>query len=365
MLDTWSDDRIVAHALAFESALAEAQAKHGVIAREIARSITDCCATSRIDPAAWADEAALAGTLAIPLVRFIRNAVPDAAKPSVHRGATSQDVADSVMMMQVREGARLITRDASRVMTALSSKAREHAATPTMGRTLLQDALPIALGLRIAQWHAGIAQARDMFADAVETHAVLQLGGPVGTRAAQGGNGAAIADDMAARLGLRAAPPWHARRNGPASIAASLAMLIGAVGKMARDVALMSQNAIGEAREPAVEGRGGSSAMAHKRNPTGCQTALSAAGRAPGLAATMLGGLSAELERGLGGWQAEAPVMAELFLLAAGALSAMADVAEGLEIDCSALAGFVPEGPVDLGESAKLIEALLTPGKEN
>jgi 3-carboxy-cis,cis-muconate cycloisomerase len=167
----------------------------------------------------------------------------------------------------------------------------------------------------------------------------------------------AVAARLAEALGL-ACPllPWQSRREGVAGLGAALAILTGAVGKIARDVSLMAQGEVAEAFEPKVEGRGGSSAMAHKRNPTGCQVALSAALRAPGLAATLMSALPQEHERGLGGWQAEGPVLAELFLLAHGALVAMAPVAEGLEIDTQAMAANLAAAEVgqDTGESAAL-----------
>ena len=179
-------------------------------------------------------------------------------------------------------------------------------------------------------------------------------------RAGLGGKGGAVAARLAAALDLPDAAPWHARRGGIAGTATALAIVVGALGKMARDVSLLAQNGIGEACEPAIPGRGGSSAMAHKRNPTGCQIALSAALRAPGLVAGILAGLPAEQERGLGGWQAEGPAVAELFLLAAGAAEAMATVAEGLEIDEAAIARNLAAAGVgtDIGESAALVELL-------
>jgi len=130
---------------------------------------------------------------------------------------------------------------------------------------------------------------------------------------------------------------------------------------MARDISLLSQNAIDEVREPAKPGRGGSSVMAHKRNPTGCQIALAATYRAPGLAAGILAGLPAEQERGLGGWQAEMPALADLFLIAGGSAQAMAEVAEGLEVDQAAISRNLAAASVgrDLGESVALIKALL------
>jgi 3-carboxy-cis,cis-muconate cycloisomerase len=138
------------------------------------------------------------------------------------------------------------------------------------------------------------------------------------------------------------------------------------IGKMARDVALLAQNSISEVREPAMDGRGGSSAMPHKRNPAGCQLALSAAIRAPGLVASILSGLPQELERGLGGWQAEGPVLAELFMLAAGSAEAMASAAEGLETDVDAMARNLAEAGVgeDAGEAAAIVAAILEDFRE-
>ena len=362
MLAVFSDHTTIAHALAFESALAMAQAGTGVIPPDIAQAIADACATLVIDHAELADEAALAGTLAIPLVARLRAAVGGEAAAAVHKGATSQDVADTVLMMQARAAADLVRADLARATVALAGLAARHAETPAIGRTLLQDALPVAFGLRIAHWMAGIDDAARRLRRDVADHALLQLGGAAGSCAGLNGTGEVVAADMARALGLGAGPPWHARRIGVAAIGTSLAIAIGALGKMARDVALLSQNAVGEAREPAVAGRGGSSAMAHKRNPTGCQVALSAATRAPGLAASLLGGLPQEEERGLGGWQAETPVLTDLFLLAAGSAAAMADIAEGLEIDAPAIARNLAAAGIgsDIGDSAAIVRALIT-----
>jgi 3-carboxy-cis,cis-muconate cycloisomerase len=167
---------------------------------------------------------------------------------------------------------------------------------------------------------------------------------------------------MAAALGLSdPAAPWHARRDGVAGLGTALAILTGALGKIARDIALMAQGEVGEAFEPRVAGRGGSSAMAHKRNPTGCQVALSAAARAPGLAATLIATLPGEHERGLGGWQAEGAVLAELFLLAHGSLAALGPVIAGLELDAAAMARNLEAASVgeDPGEAAAVVATVL------
>lgn len=361
MLETFSDRVTIGHALAFEVALAQAEAAEGVIAHDAATAICEACSAIAIDPAELAEEAALAGTLAIPLVERLRAAIPAHAATALHKGATSQDIADTVLMMQAVAAAKHLAADLSRICAALYDAAERYAGTAAVGRTLLQDALPIGFGLRLAQTAAGIDDAAGRLSAEVSANARIQFGGAAGTRAGLDGKGAAIAARMAGALGLDPKVPWHARRIGVAAIATALGLVIGALGKLARDISLLAQNAVGEAREPAIRGRGGSSAMAHKRNPTGCQVALSAAIRAPGLVAGILSGLPQEEERGLGGWQAEGPALAELFLLAAGAAQAMMIVAEGLDIDEAAIARNLKAAGLgtDIGESAAIVAALL------
>ncbi|WP_317152116.1 lyase family protein [Sphingopyxis indica] len=362
MIEIFSDRATIRHALAFERALSRATAAEGLIAMETAEAISAASSAHEIDPTELAEEATLAGTLAIPLVKRLRASLSGDAAEALHRGATSQDIADTVLMRQCVAGTQLLLGDARRVCTALYEVAERHAGTPAIGRTLLQDAAPVGFGLRLSQAAAGIDSAARRLHAEVAANAKIQLGGAAGTRAGLDGKGAAIAARMADDLGLAAGAPWHARREGVVGIAAAIGILIGALGKFARDVSLLAQNAVGEAREPAIAGRGGSSAMAHKRNPAGCQVALSAATRAPGLVAAMLGGLPQEEERGLGGWQAEAPALADLFLLAAGCASAMATVAEGLEIDKAAVARNLKAAGVgtDIGESVAIVAEILT-----
>ncbi|TMQ06675.1 MAG: 3-carboxy-cis,cis-muconate cycloisomerase, partial [Deltaproteobacteria bacterium] len=173
----------------------------------------------------------------------------------------------------------------------------------------------------------------------------LALGGPVGTLSALGAAGPGVRQALAARLGLAPAPAWHSRRDAIVGLGAALGIAIGAIGKLARDVALLMQPEIAEVAEPVIPGRGGSSVMSHKRNPTGCQVAMSAAIRAPGLVASLLAGLPQELERGLGGWQAEPPLIADLFALAHGAAQAMRVVVDGLEVDTTAIEAHAATAP--------------------
>lgn len=332
MLACFDDDALVRAALRFERALAEVQAAQGLISGAAAAAIAAAC--EGFDATGLAEEAAHAGTLAIALVARLR-ARAGAYGEAVHRGATSQDVADTALVLQVQAARPLLDDELAKVSEALALLARAYAAVPVMARTLLMPAQVTTLGARAATWLAVIEAARArLFRERLDT---VQLGGAVGTLAALGAAGPAVRAALAARLDLADGPAWHGQRDAVAGLGAALGIAIGALGKLARDVALGM--ALGELAEPAIAGRGGSSAMPGKRNPLGCQVALSAAIRAPGLVASLLGGMPQELERGLGGWQAEAPVLGELFALAHGAARAMRVVAEGLEVRPASVEG--------------------------
>ncbi|HXS05947.1 MAG TPA: 3-carboxy-cis,cis-muconate cycloisomerase [Rhizomicrobium sp.] len=363
MLEIFSDAALVKHALAFEAALAEAEAAEGLLTADEAARIAIACAQLPLDTETLALEVKHAGTLAIPLVHHLRRSLgDDALAAKIHRGATSQDVADTGLMLQAKAGAAVIARELARLQAALALLAERMAAVPMAGRTLLQNALPITFGLKAVQWLAAIDDAAARLAWEAGQASLLQFGGAAGTRAGLDGKGAAIAAYMAKKLGL-ASPllPWHARRGHIAGLASVLAIVTGASAKIARDISLLAQNEIGEAFEPRTEGRGGSSAMAHKRNPAGCQIILSAAARAPGLAATIIAALPQEQERGLGGWQAEAPVLADLFIVTHGAVAALAPMIEGLEVDGARMAENLKAANIgsDIGESEALVRAAL------
>lgn len=367
MLAVFSDESLIRAALSFEAELARAGAANGVVPAAAAEAIARVCQRYAPDPQALAQAAAHAGTLAIPLVAGLREAVkaeaPDAAA-LVHKGATSQDLADTALVLQSRAALALVERDAARLTDALAGLARRHAATPMIGRTLLQPALPTTFGLKAADWRSGVEAALARVRREAENALTLQLGGPVGTLSGLDGKGIEVRETLAARLDLKAPPlPWHARREAVAGLAGALAILTGAAGKIARDVSLMAQGEVGEAFEPRVEGRGGSSAMAHKRNPTSCQVALTAALRTPHLAATILSGLPQEHERGLGGWQADLPVLAELFQLTHGAVAAMAAAASGLEVRPEAMRRNLEAAGLglDTAEAESLVRHALEP----
>lgn len=337
MLQIFSDHGCVQRMLDFESALARAEARHGVIPTNALAAIEAGCHAALIDLDGLTQAAAAAGNLAIPLVKQLTEGVakadPEAAK-YVHWGATSQDVIDTGMVLQLRDALTLIDAKLALLADGLARLADTHRATIMVGRTWMQHALPITFGLKAAGWLDAVLRHRERLQQHRARLLVLQFGGASGTLASLGAQGLAVAATLAAELEL-ALPdmPWHTQRDRVAETAATLGLLTGSLGKMARDISLLSQTDIGELAEPAAAGRGGSSSMPHKRNPVGCAVALAAALRVPGLVATALSGMVQENERALGGWQAEWDVLPQIVQLCAGALHQMRQVVDGLNVD--------------------------------
>jgi 3-carboxy-cis,cis-muconate cycloisomerase len=333
-----ADRAVIGRMLAFEAALARAEAAEGVIPRTAVHAIKSACNPGRFDPVTLGKAAGLAGNPAIPFVKALTAEVAkrnrDAAR-YVHWGATSQDVIDTAAVIAIGESVELLDRDLKRAIKAFARLAQKYRKTPLAARTWLQQALPTTFGLKLARWAALVARARENLHAAAAKAAVLQFGGAAGTLAALGKKGAKVAKRLAEELDLVLDAPWHAERDRIAGAASAAGILIGAGGKIARDISLLMQTEIGEVFEPAGHGRGGSSTMPHKRNPVACAQILAAANLAPGLVASLLSGMVQEQERALGGWQAEWIAIPQLFLLASGVASRLAEIAEGMEIDAA------------------------------
>jgi 3-carboxy-cis,cis-muconate cycloisomerase len=364
MLAVFGDEALLRGALAFERELARAGAITGFLTEDEATAIANACKKPP-EVETLARAAAHAGTLAIPLVVELRNrlaSVPSAAA-KVHFGATSQDVADTALMLQANAGLELICRDADILLTTLAALAERYADQPMLGRTLLQPARPITFGLKVAGWLLSLDTSLRRLLSEANDALLLQLGGAAGTLDQFGEEAPRVIAQMATALGLSPPiAPWHARRENIAGLGGALAILTGALGKMALDIALLSQSEIAEMFEPQIPGRGGSSAMAHKRNPTACQIARSAALHAPHLAAALFSALPQEHERGLGGWQIEGAVLSDLFCVTHGALSAMRNAAEaGFEIRVDRMESNLAAANVgqDIGVSPHLVAQAL------
>ena len=320
-----------------EAALAEAEAATGVVPAACVAPIRAAADADLYDRAQIAEEAAAAGNAVIPVVRHLTARVaaadPDAAR-YVHWGATSQDILDTGLVLQLRAAVPAIAGHLRRAERAAAGLARRYAGATMPGRTWLQQATPITFGLKAAGWTDALGRTRRQVETALDRALVLQLGGAAGTLAALGTQGLAVTDALAARLDLQAAAtPWHANRDRFAHVACALGVASGAAGKIARDLSLLAQTEVGEVAEGAAPGRGGSSTMPQKRNPVSASVALAAAGRTPGLVATLLGAMVQEHERGLGGWQVEWDVLPELVLVTAGGTRATAVAIETLSVD--------------------------------
>ncbi|MEU4306361.1 3-carboxy-cis,cis-muconate cycloisomerase [Streptomyces rochei] len=329
-----TDDRALVRALLdAEAALTRAQAGLGLAPEEAARAVTEAADPARFDASSLAERARGGGNPVIPLVADLTKAVGEEHGPYVHRGATSQDILDSALMLVAARTLEPLLADLGRTERALARLAAEHRDTAMPGRTLTQHAVPTTFGLKAAGWRALVLDARDRTA-AVRSALPAQLGGAAGTLAAFGAYGApdplALPAAYARELGL-CAPllPWHTLRTPVADLAGCLAFAAAALGKIAADVLTLSRTEIGELAEGSG---GGSSAMPHKANPVRSTLIAAAARRAPQLAATLYGSLAAEDERPAGAWHAEWEPLRDLLRLTGGAARDAAELTEGLQV---------------------------------
>lgn len=339
MMLTLTDTGQLQTVLDVEVALAEAEAEAGVIPSSCVPHIRAAARVELYDVAAIVADAAQAGNIAIPLIeRFTaRVAVLDADSAGyVHKGATSQDVIDTALVLQLREAIPVVLRHLDRAMVAAADHARRHIDSPMPGRTWLQQATPTTFGLKAAGWLDIVARSRARLTDTLDRALVLQLGGASGTLASLGNDGPVVAEALGRRLGLQVPDiPWHTHRDRLADLACALGVTCGSLGKIGRDLALLAQTEVGEAFEPSAPGRGGSSSMPHKRNPVFAVVAIAASVRAPGLVSTMLAAMPQEHERGIGGWQSEWQTLPALVDVTTGAAEAIATALTGLTIDVS------------------------------
>jgi len=335
--ETFSDRARVQRMLDFEAALARAEARVEVIPRAASVAIEKKCRAELIDLSSLAESAALAGNLAIPLVKQLTALVARDDKESarfVHWGATSQDAIDTGFILQLQEALDLICKDLSRLSNTSAELTSKFRTTPLAARTWMQHALPTTFGFKTAGWLDALNRHRRRFSEMQRRTGVLQFGGAVGTLAALRGKGLDVAQALAQELHLGLPDiSWHSHRDRVAEVATTFGLLTGTLGKIARDISLHAQTEVAELSEPAAAGRGGSSTMPHKRNPVTAAVVLSAAARVPALVSTLLSAMVQEDERGLGGWHAEWESLPEIIMLSGGALHHLAETLPGLAID--------------------------------
>ena len=357
MREVFCDQGRVQAMLDFEAALARAQAQVGLIPQTAVAPIESACLAAHYDFVALGEAIATAGNSAIPLVKALGKqiAASDAeAERYVHLGATSQDVMDTGLVLQLRRALHLIDSDLAQLGDTLAAQAQRYVATPLAGRTWLQHATPVTLGMKIAGWLGAVSRSRQRLQQLKPRLLVLQFGGASGTLAALGQHAMPVAEALAAELQLTVPDqPWHTQRDRLVEFGSVLGLIAGSLGKLGRDISLLMQTEAGEVFEPAAPGKGGSSTMPHKRNPVGAAVLISAATRVPGLLSTLFSAMPQEHERSLGLWHAEWETLPEICCLVSGSLKQALLVTQGLEVDAERMAH-----NLDLTQGLVLAEAV-------
>jgi 3-carboxy-cis,cis-muconate cycloisomerase len=329
--------------LDFEAALARAEARCGVIPEAAVEPIEAACKAELYDLDALAQAISTSGNSAIPLAKALGKRVAERdveAERYAHLGATSQDAMDTGLVLQIRRAIALLEQDLTSLGNMLADQAERHAETPMSGRTWLQHATPVTLGMKIASWLGPITRHRQRLQEIRPRLLSLQFGGASGSLAALGAQAWPVSEALATELNLELPEqPWHTQRDRLVEFGALLGMLAGSMGKLGRDLSLLMQTDVGEVFEPSAPGKGGSSTMPHKRNPVGCAVMIAAATRAPGLVSTLLSAMPQEHERSLGLWHAEWEVLPELCCLVSGSLQQALIAVAGLEVDRDRMLG--------------------------
>jgi 3-carboxy-cis,cis-muconate cycloisomerase len=328
MTSLFSTEARIRKMLDFESALAQAEEEVGIVPRDTAATIARVCEELVLDPERVLVEGWEAGTPVMVVVDEIRQRAGEEAAPWVHFGSTTQDVVDTVLMLQLKEGIRLLRADLAVIALQLRDLVVVHRFTPMMGRTLLQKAEPTSFGWRAAQWLAAVAHHIEEI-ETIRTPAV-QLGGPVGNLAALGDKAVAVMEGLARRLNLSVPiSSWHTDRSPITEVLSLLVRISSSMAKVGVDLALLSQTEIGEVRTRP----GGSSSMPHKQNPIDPVQAMAAAQMSTAIAQSIIGGPPHHLDRAAGGWHAELLAIPMVFHTTAAAVSAVVRCLQSLQID--------------------------------
>ena len=339
-----------------EAALARAEARLGLIPPPVAEAITKAARVENLRIESIAEGTREAGVPILALVSELGRAAGEEAARYIHLGATTQDILDTALVLQMRRALAYLRRDLVTLAHGLAKHATEYRDTPMAGRTHLQQAVPITFGLKCAVWASPLAAHVERLDQAVRRVLVVQFGGAAGTLASLGANGVAVAEALAHELGLGVPDlPWHVARDTVAEIVALLGLICGSLSKFALDVTLLMQTEVAEVFEPRAPGRGGSSTMPQKRNPVAAEYIIAATRGVHALVPLMLTAMAQDHERATGPWQSETLVLPQCFVLCAGALAHARVIAEGMTIDAARM-----RRNLDLGAGLIMAEAVAT-----
>ena len=337
VMDLFDDSAMIQSMLDVECALAYVLAELKICKQSHSKSIAKKCKVSNFDLSRLAEEAAAHGTVVVPLVKdltkLVKSLDPEAST-YVHYGITSQDVIDTAMVLQLVKAFEHIKLDVLLVRGSLERLSKQNKATLMLGRTLMQPSAPITFAQKVNGWLFAINNDWKRLEKEANLAFSIQMGGAVGNLSAFGKNANNLRELCAKKLKLQnSGNSWHVYRNNLVSYCSAVAMLIGSLGKIAKDVSLLMQPEVGEVKLTQSVQKGSSSAMPHKKNPVGCLVALASVSRVSGLMSTLFSALPHEHERALGGWQQEWMSVPQIMEIAAGSAKAMSETCKILSPD--------------------------------
>ena len=355
MRQVWSDENRTSKYIDVERALAIVQARLKLIPQEAADEIVSHCHLEQIDMARLRQQTERIGYPILGVVTQINQLCRDKLGEYVHWGATTQDITDTATVLQIREALAIVERELAAISAAMAKLAKEHRDTPVIGRSNLQQAIPVTFGYKIAGLLSAIERHRKRLAQLKERVLVVEFAGAAGTLASLQTGAMETQAGLAAELGLKQPViAWHTIRDNIAEVGAFLGLVGGTLGKLSMDVKLMMQTEVGEVYEPYHHGRGSSSTMPQKRNPISSCYIHAAISVVRQHAAALMDAMVADHERSTGPWEIEWIVLPEAFCLMAGALKQSRFVLEGLQVDAQAM-----RSNIDMTEGLVMSEAVM------
>lgn len=338
MRAVWSDENRTRKYLDVERALARVQGRLGLIPQEAADEIVSHCELEQIDMARLRQQTERIGYPILGVVTQVNQLCRDKLGEYVHWGATTQDITDTATVLQIREALVLVDDELAAIAQALATLAREHRLTPIIGRSNLQQAIPVTFGYKMAGLLSAVLRHRERIAQLRERVLVGEFAGAAGTLASLQTGAMETQAALCEELGLQQPViAWHTIRDNIAEVGAVLGLIGGTLGKLSTDVKLMMQTEVAEVFEPYHHGRGSSSTMPQKRNPIASCYIHAAISVVRQHAAALMDAMVADHERSTGPWEIEWIVLPEAFCLLAGALKHSRAVLEGLEVDPEAM----------------------------
>jgi 3-carboxy-cis,cis-muconate cycloisomerase len=334
MRAVWSDENRTQKYLDIEAALARVQARLEIIPQEAADEIVKNCTLDKIDMAKLRAQTERIGYPVLGVVSQLNALCRNKLGEYCHWGATTQDITDTATVLQIREALVLVDEDLTAISAALADLARRYRDTPMIGRSNLQQAVPITFGYKMAGLLSAVERHRERLEQLRPRVLMGEFAGASGTLASIEHGAMETQEGLMAELGL--AQPviaWHTIRDTIAEVGCFLGLVGGTLGKVSMDVKLMMQTEVGEVYEPYAHGRGSSSTMPQKRNPISSCYIHAGISVVRQHTAALLDAMVADHERSTGPWEIEWISLPESFCLLAGALKQTRSVLSGLEVD--------------------------------